>query len=191
MKVYNSDGPGGLPGTELWFEMTGSIGNVVGGLIPGAPNWASVLIKDGPGNPMMLDQPFYISVSNPIDHKYEAFGRDNDTNAGNSFFFDGCDLQWYSEADEAPNAQGGTRMIRPRGYLLGAPVGLVIESVGIDIVLTWADSGAPFYRVYSAAFADGPFVNFVGSTSATTLTDVNAVSIDDLRFYYVVGSVTP
>jgi hypothetical protein len=181
VRVLDSDGPAGLPGSVLWSDSTGSIGNVVGGLQPGSVHWCPVVIKNGGSNPLILDEPFYLAVSNPVDR----------TVAGNSFFFDGCDLVWRSEQDADSNAQGGTRMIHAIGYTLRAPTNLIIIPDGTDIVLRWSGSGAPHYRVYSATSLESSFPNFIGSTQLTTLRDVNAAATDDVKFYQIVSSATP
>lgn len=191
-KVLDSDGLGGLPGAVLWNEISGSIGNVPGGLPEGELYWATVWVDSGNGMPLVLNAPFYLSFSNPQTGKYEAFGRDNDTpTAGTSFFYEGCDLTWLSEADAHANAQGGTRMIRALGYSLAAPNDLVIYANGDDLELNWTATGSPYYYIYSADDSDGPFSTFEGSTSGTSFIDDGAATTDDLKFYHVVGSAMP
>ncbi len=187
-RVLLADGIGGLPGTEIWSEISGSVGNVIGGLPAGQVAWARVLT---PETPLIMNQPFFVAVDNPQGGAYEAFGRDDNTNSSNSYFYDGCDSLWYSENDLVPNAQGGQRMIRLLGASVPPPSELVILSSGNDIVLFWASSGAPYYRVYSSTTTGGPFTTLEGSTSDTTFTDLGAVMSNDLKFYVVVASATP
>jgi hypothetical protein len=149
-------------------------------------------VDSGNGSPLVLNQPFYLSFSNPISGRYEAFGRDDDTpTAGSSYVFEGCDLNWLSESDAHPNARGGTRMIRALGYSLAAPADLVIFSDGADIILSWTGTGSPYYAVYSATDSEGPFSTFEGSTGNTSFTDIGAATEDAIKFYFVAGSATP
>jgi hypothetical protein len=191
-QVFAADGPAGMPGTVLWSRTAGSIGNQVGGLTPGILHWDSVWIHDGAEQPLAMTSSFYLGVSNPAAIKYEAFGHDNDTpNQGNSVFYDGCDSVWYSENDPVPNATSGTRMIRPIGQSLAVPTALVISTNGSNATLSWQGTGAPYYQVYSATTAGGPFITLVGSTSGTTITDVGAIGGNAIKFYVVVSSLTP
>ena len=184
VRVLDSDGVDNFPGTELWNELTGSIGNVIGGIQPGTVHWAEIVIGNG-GTPLTLEQPFYIAVSNPEWRKYEAFGRDDSSPGVNSYFFDGCEMQWYSETAEHQNATGGTRMIRPIGYSLPDPNGLTIQRSGSDIVLRWNDVGAPAYRVMRSASSHGEFLEFVGSTTETTITDTGILQTNGIMYYKV------
>ncbi len=190
-RVLLADGAGGLPSTVVFAEQSGSVGNVVGGLAAGQVAWATVTTLDALGAPLILGGPFYVAVDNPDLGKYEAFGRDDNTASTNSYFYDGCDLQWYSENDLVPNAQGGQRMIRLLGQAIPAPTNLVIFADGNDAVLTWSGSGAPYYRVYSSLVTEGPFTTLEGSTASTTFTDVGAIPADATKFYVVVSSATP
>lgn len=190
VRILDNDGVDGLPGTELWNEITGSIGNQIGGVLPGPTNWARVIVRDE-GAPLELSEPFYISVRNPIDRKYEAFGHDLDSAGDMSFFFDGCDMEWHSEMEVHPNAQGGARMIRPVGYSLDTPTGLTIQPDGFDIVLRWNDVGAPAYRIMKSASSEGEFLEFAGSTTATTFTDSNALQSGNIMFYHVQSVPAP
>ncbi|NUO18636.1 matrixin family metalloprotease [bacterium] len=190
-RVLLADGSAAMPGTIIFSEVSGSVGNVIGGLPGGQVAWATVSTLDAFGSPLILGQPFYVSVDNPIGGKYEAFGRDDNTASFNSFFFDGCDSVWYAETDLVPNAQGGQRMIRLLGASIPAPTQLTIISAGNDIVLYWTGSGAPYYRIYSATTTGGPFTTLEGSTSATTFTDAGAITSNDVKFYVVVSSATP
>lgn len=192
VEVLDSDGFGGMPGTVLWSETSGSVGNEVGGLDPGVLHWATVLIRDGAGEPIILDAPFYVAVSNPVYEKYEAFGRDDNLpNAGNSYFYDGCELEWYSENDPVPNAFGGNRMIRILGSALEAPMDVVIFPDGVDIKLAWTGTGAPYYRVYSSSVSEGPFDTFVGSTADTSYTHTNVLNNFEVMFYEIRASSEP
>ena len=82
-------------------------------------------------------------------------------------------------------------MIRLLGSSSPVPSDLVIIASGSDIVLYWADAGAPYYRVYSSTVSGGPFTTLEGSTSSTTFTDTGAADVDDFKFYIVVSSATP
>ena len=82
-------------------------------------------------------------------------------------------------------------MIRALGYSLATPEQLVIYPVGNDIHLHWSDSGAPYFRIYSATTPDGPFSTLEGSTDDTSFVDVGVVPAEEIRFYHVVGSVNP
>ncbi len=190
-RVILADGSAGLPGTVVFSEASGSVGNVVGGLPNGQVVWATVTTLDALGAPLVLGQPFYVAVDNPLQNKYEAFGRDENTASANSYFYDGCDSVWYAETDLVPNAQGGQRMIRLLGASIPAPTELVILPNGNDVILYWAGSGAPYYRVYSATTMGGPFTVLEGSTASTSFTDIGAFSGNDIKFYVVVSSATP
>lgn len=190
-RVLLADGSAGLPGTVVFSEESGSIGNVIGGLPSGQVVWATISTLDAFGSPLVLAQPFYAAVENPYLNKYEAFGRDDNTASSNSFFFDGCDSLWYAETDLVPNAQGGQRMIRLLGASIPAPTQLTIIPSGNDLILYWTASGAPYYRVYSATTTGGPFSVLEGSTSSTSFTDVGAAATNDIKFYVVVSSATP
>lgn len=192
VRVLNANGPGGLPGTELWNEVSGSIGNVIGGLPVTPVNFASVLIKDGSGNPLALNGPFYVAVSNPVEGKVESFGHDDNGSPANSYFFDGCDQAWHNEGDAHPNAVGGTRMIRVRGQAqLNPPTQLTIRPSGNDLILNWQATGAPFYHIYSAASLSGPFTTLEGSSATNSFTDIGGAIGNSIRFYVVVSSTTP
>lgn len=190
-RVIMADGVASLPGTIVWTETSGSVGNVIGGLPNGQVAWATVVTLDGLGAPLVLGGPFFVAIDNPVGGKYEAFGRDDNTASINSYFYDGCDSLWYSENDLVPNAQGGQRMIRLLGAAIPAPTELVILPNGSDIVLYWADAGAPYYRILSSMTTGGPFTTVEGSTSGTTFTDLGAVDTDAVKFYVVVSSATP
>lgn len=82
-------------------------------------------------------------------------------------------------------------MIRLLGASIPAPTELVILPSGNDVILYWAGSGAPYYRVYSATTTGGPFTVLEGSTTSTSFTDVGAFSGNDIKFYVVVSSATP
>ncbi|MBI5059680.1 matrixin family metalloprotease [candidate division KSB1 bacterium] len=191
VRVLSADGPGGLPGTELWNEVSGSIGNQIGGLPVGPVYWASTLIKDGLGGPLTVTGPFYIAVSDPEPGKHEAFGRDANSSAANSYYYDACDLAWHSEADALPNAQHSARMIRAHGSALSAPSTLVISPSGNNILLNWQSTGAPYYRIYAGSSVSGPFTTLLGSTSTTSFTDIGVVPSTAVRFYLVVASTEP
>ncbi|MBU1983334.1 hypothetical protein KJ815_02875, partial [bacterium] len=190
VRVYDANGAGGQPGTLLWQGSHGSIGNEIGGLSAGI-HWADVVIRDGGGEKLMLSVPeFYISVSNLGFGKYEAFGRDaNGPNAHRSYFYDPCEVEWFSEDDTtaSDNAYPGNRMIRALGYAV-APPDLVAARDGDEIKLHWSSTGAPLYNVYSSALPEGPF-GFLESTTDTILT-VAAVDTTGEKLFYRVQSAT-
>ncbi len=191
VEVYDSDGPSGMPGTVLFDETTGSIGNAVGGLTPGQTHWASVHIRNGIGDLLVLYDDFYIAVSNPDSGGYEAFARDTtSTIADRSYLYDGCLEQWYAENDVWENCKDGNRIIRAVGYYQEPPEIVVLRS-GDDAQICWVTSGAPYYRVYSDVTPFGGYGTFEGSTSDTTLTDVNAVTGSTMKFYRVMSSSQP
>jgi hypothetical protein len=189
LEVYNSSG--GLPGTLLFRDTTGSIGNVVGGLPPGQTYWADAVIRDGSGEPLVMNGDFFIALGNPDTLLYEAFSRDTTSpSSGRSFVYDGCLLQWYNENDGCANCKPGDRMIRALGYTQGPPT-IVVYRSGDDARLNWTSTGAPYYRIYSDTTPFGSYGTSEGSTSDTTFLDTGAISATTLRFYRVVSSTLP
>ncbi len=66
------------------------------------------------------------------------------------------------------------------------PSGLVIQTSGSNVVLNWNPvGGADGYVVYRSLVPDGPFTEFVGTTSATTLVDPLANGATSKMFYQV------
>lgn len=190
VRVYDASGAGGTPGLLLWEAARGSIGNEIGGLLPGV-HWADVLFTSETESSILLEESeFFIAVTNPGSGKYEAFGRDADTpGAGRSFFYDPCEEQWFSEDDTltTSNAHGGQRMIRARGFTVGPPEVTAIRD-GDEIVLHWSPTGAPLYRVYASDDIEGPF-DFLQATADTLLT-VAGVDTAGAQFFYRVVSAT-
>ncbi|HEY3296355.1 MAG TPA: Ser-Thr-rich GPI-anchored membrane family protein [bacterium] len=182
--IYAADGPGGLPGTVIYSRLAGSVGNVVGGL-PTGTNWTTVTFKDTLGTAPIIRVPeFYIAVANNEFGSYEAFGRDaNGARNHRSYFFDACENHWHSEDDSvvSTNAHPGNRMIRANG----APFGLTAYRNGNDVVLRWANLGAPHYRVYSSATPSGPFNTLEGTAATNSYTIVNGANTNAIRFYEV------
>jgi hypothetical protein len=182
--VYLADGAQGLPGTRIYSRTAGSAGNVVGGLPAGA-NWAQVSFKDSIGTaPVLTTREFYVAVGNFRQDKYEAFGRDtNGPNAHRSYFYDFCASSWYSEDDTllSTNAHPGNRMIR----VITTDFALTAIRNGNDIVLRWADLGAPLYYVYSATTAGGPYSTLEGISTTNSYTFVDGVNGPTMRFYQV------
>jgi hypothetical protein len=188
VSVYAADGPGDFPGTLLKTVLTGSVGNVPGGL-PAGTNWAWVFFDDGAGGPLVVHYPrFYVAVANDAPLAYEAFGRDtNGLNAHRSYYYDVCDEQWYSEDDtlSSENTYPGNRLIRVQGYSLGIPQ-VVIYQTEADVRLNWSNLGAPVYHVYSATAWEGPY-SLLQSTADTFLT-VTTVDTAAVRQFYQVKS---
>lgn len=184
VSVQLADGPSGTPGTVVLVDTTGSV-NAIGGLPLGAA-WSNVVFGNIP-----VAGPFYVVVENvePRDCSV-AFGLDTSSPDGNSYFYDFCDLAWYPESAGTENSRLGDRMIRVSGFNLEAPL-ITIKSSGNDVILYWASTGAPYYKVYSSTNPNGPFNTFVGSTSGTTYTHVGVVTTVPNNFYIVVSSQTP
>jgi V8-like Glu-specific endopeptidase len=190
VQVLDDNGPGGLPGSVLLSRTAGSIGNVIGGLPSSPDNFVLVLFRDGLGNPLEVESSFYVAVSNPASGRFEAFLMDTaGARAGRSFVYDPCDSTWHDELSGDSSARPGNRMIRIGGFAPVPPT-IVVHREGNDVRLDWSSTGAPFYRVYSATTANGPFTNFLGSTSGTYFVDVGALSTS-VKFYVVRAATTP
>jgi len=189
IEVYGESG--GWPGSLLFSDTTGSIGNVVGGLPPGQTYWADVILRNVSGEPLVLYGDFFIAVGNPDTLFYEAFARDTTSaNSGRSFLYDGCELQWYNENDAWENCKPGNRMIRALGYHQLPPT-VVVYRAGDDAELHWTSTGAPYYRIYSATTPFGTYSTLEGSTSDTFFFDTGAVSSASIKFYRVLSSTLP
>jgi hypothetical protein len=189
VEVYSESA--GLPGTLLFRDTTGSIGNVVGGLPPGQTHWADAVIRNGSGEPLVFYGDFFIAVGNPDTLLYEAFSRDTTSpNSGRSFLYDGCTLQWFNENDACGNCKPGERMVRAVGYYQ-APPQIVVYRAGDDVELYWTSTGAPYYRIYSDATPFGSYATSEGSTSDTVFVDVGAVTDATLKFYRVLSATQP
>jgi fibronectin type 3 domain-containing protein len=184
--VMLANGVDGYPGDIIWQGTTGSIGNVIGGFGE-TTYFADVLIRDA-GAVLSIESDFYIALNNIDPLKSEAFGRDTDLpNLHVSYFYDACDEQWYSEDDAvSTNAYPGNRMIRAYGYSL-VPPELVISRSSENIRLDWSNTGAASYEVYSSLDSAGPFTVLEGTTTDTTLVDMNAVTDSELKFYQVLS----
>lgn len=183
--VYAADGAEGMPGTLLREVRTGSVGNVIGGLLPGT-HWAQVSFRDTTAGVLVIHEPeFFIAVTNPDSGRAEAFGRDTTgVPAGRSYVFDPCANRWLNENEPSTATFGGNRMIRAQGFSAIAPQVVILRSDN-DIVLHWQPTGAPLYRVYSAAASAGPFTVLEGVTSDTSFTDTGAVAAGVALFYQV------
>jgi hypothetical protein len=70
------------------------------------------------------------------------------------------------------------------------PIGLTISVTGTDVTLRWDADTNPYYQIYSSALPDGVFPNLEGSTAANEFTILGGAA-NELRFYYIVGSVAP
>jgi hypothetical protein len=102
---------------------------------------------------------------------------------GNTFRNDGFYAGWVDLRNDDGDAYAAWYR-----STLAAPEGLVLQSIGSDIVLHWNSTGAPIYNVYSAVSPNGPFDTLAGSTSDTSFTDLNPPAV--LKFYQV-RSATP
>ncbi|MBK8130602.1 MAG: hypothetical protein IPK53_17455 [bacterium] len=182
--VYLADGPSGTPGTVVVRDTTGAI-NGIGGL-PTGPAWTDAKFDN-----VSISGPFYVSVENvePRDCP-AAFGLDTSSPNGNSYYYDACDLAWYAESSGLPNARSGDRMIRVSGFNYQAPI-ITIQPSGLDVILRWASTGAPYYKVYSSTATGGPFNTFIGSTSGLSYTHTGVVGTTPQNYYIVVSSATP
>jgi hypothetical protein len=200
VRVYRSDGTDGMPGTLLFDDTTACAGNVIGGLPAGAA-WADVIVRSG-GQPLQFTEPFYVSVQNPEVRVHPvAFAHDTlGTRSHRSYFYDACETQWFSEDDTVDNARPGNRMIRANGFSL-APLQVVVyrtDSAGvISAMLKWTSNGAPYYHIYSAAVAGGPYSTLEGSVvgpaagQSVFFQDLNAIGEAVRRFYVVTGADQP
>jgi hypothetical protein len=183
--IMLADGESNTPGSIIYEDTTGSV-NTVGGLPAGAA-WTDVVVGS-----VIATGPFYVSVAN-ADYTdcAVAFALDTDTPSGDSYIFDPCDDLWMSESTEHLNTRDGNRMIRVAGFSFQPPE-IVIKRDGINSVqLSWSSTGAPYYKVYSAAFADGPFETYEGSTAELFFTDTNILTTSEIRFYQVFSSTEP
>ncbi|HEY3296356.1 MAG TPA: C25 family cysteine peptidase [bacterium] len=99
------------------------------------------------------------------------FGSDNAT-AREGWYIDDVALLWMPPEPQTP----------------GAVTNLTIVTDEANTTLYWAPTGAPFYKIYSAANASGPFTDLEGTTSAASF----AMPAHQLqRFYFVVASSLP
>ncbi len=67
------------------------------------------------------------------------------------------------------------------------PTELTIIVIGEDVVLNWAADGNPMYRVYTSFDAEDPLQTIIGDTDQNTFTIVGGASVNDQRYYSVVG----
>ena len=189
IEVYDDDGFG-LPGTQLLADTTGSVGNVIGGLPLDTTLWATAILRDEAGEPLVLTGDFFIAVGNPDTLQYEAFARDTTgPNSGRSYLYDGCEEAWFNENDGCDNCKVGNRLIRAIGFYQSSPQ-IVVSRSGDDAKLDWTSTGAPYYRVYSSTEPFGSYA-LEGSTSQPTFTDNNAIVQEVKKFYRVVSSTQP
>lgn len=187
--VYAADGPFGTPGTIIYTALTGSIGNIPGGM-PAGTHWANVIIREETGSPVLVNDPeFYVSVTAQDLSELEGFGRDVDGTRNNrSYFYDPCESQWFSENDTtvSENAYPGNRMIRLYGYPVAGPA-VTVNRDGDYIRLFWTNTLASSYNVYAAPTFGGTF-SLIGSTTDTFFT-VSRVDTAALMKFYEVRSV--
>jgi len=188
--VLAADGPAGMPGTVLVSKTIGSIGNVIGGVPADPASWATVVFRDSEGNPLTLNGDFYIAVGSVEPGKYEAFLHDTSSaRSGRSVVYDPCEDMWIDELTLHTSARAGNRMIRALGFPLSPPQ-VVVWRDDNDVRLEWSDAGAPFYHVYSAPTAEGPYTQYEGGTSNLYFVDVDAVD-EEQKFYIVRSSSQP
>jgi len=182
--VYLANGPSGTPGTVVVRDTTGTI-NGIGGL-PGGPAWTNVKFDN-----VSISGPFYVSIENtePRDCPV-ALGLDTSAPNGNSYYYDACDAVWYAESSGETNARNGDRMIRVSGFNFQAPI-ITIYPSGLDVIIRWTSTGAPYYKVYSSTSTGGPYNTLVGSTSGLSFTHTGVVGTTPQNFYIVVSSATP
>jgi hypothetical protein len=187
VRLYDVDGDG-LPGNILYDKVTGSIGNVIGGL-PAGTNWANIVLRDALGEPLIVNtSEFYLAVSNSDVLQLEGFGLDtNGPRRHRSVFYDPCAMLWHSEDDTlvSSNAHAGNRLIRATGFPLVAPT-VVIARSGNSMQLSWNDLGSPYYRVYSSTTGSGE--TYLGTTNTPAFTDTATTSV--LRKFYAVRTST-
>jgi hypothetical protein len=197
--VRLADGPGGLPGTLVFTDTTGSGAALTGS--PTGASWAKVVTRAA-GQALQLNGPFYLSVGNREPRTNPAaFARDT-TSARNhlSYLYDACAHTWYNEDAGTGNTRAGDRMIRASGFPL-SPLTVVIARADsadyINALLTWTSVGAPYYHIYSASAVGGPFDTLVGSITgpaagqAVNYTDRNAINQAIKKFYRVYASDVP
>ncbi|MFZ5433932.1 MAG: trypsin-like serine peptidase, partial [Calditrichota bacterium] len=112
VELYLADGINNMPGTLVMTKTIGSVGNVIGGLMADPAAWATVLFRDAAGDPLILEDDFYVAVSNPEIGKYEAFLHDTSSvRAGRSVVYDPCEEMWIDELAVHTSARPGNRLI--------------------------------------------------------------------------------
>ncbi|MBU0690377.1 hypothetical protein KKC97_03625 [bacterium] len=185
--ILLADGPLNEPGTVIFQDTTGSV-NAAGGLPSGAA-WTDVVVSGE--TDIIATGPFYVSVMNfyPADGAV-AFALDTNSPSDHSYIFDPCDDVWMNESETHLNTRYGNRMIRVAGFGLQPPL-IVIQRENDGVKLSWNTTGAPYYRIYSSANADGPFDTFVGSTDELEFIDAGVLATDEILFYQVLSSTTP
>ncbi|MBU1708214.1 T9SS type A sorting domain-containing protein, partial [bacterium] len=183
IEIFQDDG--GLPGELLYSDITGSVGNVIGGLPEGVPLWADVVLRES-NIPLIFENDFFIAVSNPDSSGYEAFARDTTGNNSNrSFFYNPGDAQWYNEN----TLHTGNRMIRASGFTFLPPDAFALLSPAsaetvwtLTPTLDWEDASSPnpydaiYYVLYWSQNSD-----FVDADSVVT----------DSSFYSFTGNELP
>jgi hypothetical protein len=70
-----------------------------------------------------------------------------------------------------------------------APTVVITSDSAGNILLTWTDVGAPYYKVLCSANSSGPFETLLGST--TTPSFIDPAPLADLKFYQVLSSSIP
>lgn len=187
--VYLNDGPGGLPGTIIASREAGSLGNIIGGITHDPDPWVAVALRDSTGAPFVLNSPFYIAVSNTNGR--EAFLQDTSgTLAGRSYVFGYCDSLWRPEVINDDVARRGNRMIRISGCGLVPPASLVIQRQGSNLRLDWSDTGAPYYRIFSAPTWTAPDTTLVGSSTTNYFIVPGNIS-SERKFFRVRAATQP
>jgi hypothetical protein len=126
VKIYADDGAGGLPGTLLYQQQTGSIGNECDGLNDTTYQtyMAEAVIRQ---NIVINSGTFYVAIKNPADAVSgiaEAWTLDT-LGSGNSYFFDPSTSTWSAIPDSL-----GDVMISALGFAVPtAPILTVYNSI--------------------------------------------------------------
>ncbi|HEY3296273.1 MAG TPA: hypothetical protein VGL38_12665 [bacterium] len=113
VKVFAGDGAGGLPGTELYSQVTGSIGNVCGGYpdTTFANHFANVVFF--PSGLTINSGTFYIAIGNPataVAPAVEGWTFDS-LGHGTTYAFDATAGTWALQPDS-----NGTLMVSAIGF---------------------------------------------------------------------------
>jgi hypothetical protein len=163
VEVYDDDGAGGAPGTLIYGpDITGSVGNVVGGLPPlsGPPyplNWAYVCITD---EVIISSGDFYVAKVQ-LEGNPDCEGLEEDEDgviAGRSWERDPTYLTWSQLTDRNSMIRAYTKQVLAYGDLAGK--------------VTDIDTGDPI---------QGAAVTADGAMTASDITDVNGdYLIEDL-----------
>ena len=97
---------------------------------------------------------------------------------------------WYTAYTPYGDGDSGTPGSANPGPRPPAPVGIIIQIVGNDVVITWSPGATKAtYNIYRSG---NPYNSFslLDSTSDTTYTDTDAATTESKYFYYVTVSYT-